>query len=344
MVQKTPKKTTNKTTKKTTAKAAPKKAKKPSTALEVVQPKPVPAVIPTPKQPVQKSFLRTVLTTILFIATLVIWFFVGQKAFFLVTQDLWLTNGSRHARPVTQQVVASVDGQAIFISDVKDFANTIPQLAELPFDVIYPQLLETMIDSKVLLKAAEKAGIDKLPDVQKALQLSRDQILSQAYLLQQLEKTVTPEQLQAAYDAEMQHFKPVDEVRASHILVKTEKEAKDIIIQLKAGADFATLANTKSIDKNSMGGDLGYFTEDMMIPEFGKAVFAMTKGQLSAPIHTPFGWHVVLLKDRRPAKAPTFDDVKAQLRQVVMEQNASRVMAEERKNMNVRVYVKRVKK
>ena len=123
--------------------------------------------------------------------------------------------------------------------------------------------------------------------------MAREQILSQAYLTKQLEQGMTPEALQALYVEEMKNYERQEEIRARHILVDSEKEAQGILMQLKSGVNFATLANEKSKDKHANGGDLGYFTENMMIPEFGKAVFAMKKGELSGPIKTPYGWHVV---------------------------------------------------
>lgn len=330
-----------KTQKKKTVKAKKASVIEKSKALEVAAPKVVPAVIPTADKPAQQSRGRKILTGILFVVTLVVWFLVGQNAFYLVTENLWLAHRGGRSLPANNEVVATIGGEPILMKDVRSFAAGIPQLAEVPFEVIYPQLLERMINSRVLLKAADQAGAEGWPDVQKALQLSRDQIVSQAYLMKQLEKSVTPEQMQALYDQEAQNFKPVDEVHASHILVKTEEEAKDILVQLRAGADFGALADTKSLDRNNVGGDLGYFTEDMVVPEFGKAAFSLKKGQLSEPVKTDFGWHVILLQDRRPITLPAFDEVKDQIKQILMEQNTRRVMAEEWKKMDVQIKKKR---
>ena len=106
---------------------------------------------------------------------------------------------------------------------------------------------------------------------------------------------------------------------------------------MKAGADFGLLADQKSIDKNAPKGDLGYFTKDMMIPEFAEAVFAMKKGQLSGPIHTAYGWHVVLLEDRRETQAPAFETVKEQIRPLAMERKIPEIIQAERVRQHVRV-------
>ena len=235
------------------------------------------------------------------------------------------------------EVVATIDGQDITLQEVRSFAATIPQLSELPFEMLYPQLLDTMINAKVLLSAAEKAGIESDENIQRNIQLAKDQILSQGYLMKRLESMITPEKLQALYDEEIKSYTPQEEIRARHILVGTKQEAQDILVQLKAGADFATLANTKSLDTENKDGELGYFTKSMMIPEFGDAVFSLKKGQLSEPIKTPFGYHVVLIEDKRLAAPPAMEDVKEQLKQTFMDQNAKTVIAEERQKLNVKV-------
>ncbi len=307
-----------------------------STAIQVVEPNPLPVVLSDTEKKT-RSVLRMLVTGFLFVVTVIIWFLVGQKIFVLATQDIWLPDyfNKHKTVAVSDEVVATVDGKPIFLSDVRSFADGIPQLTEIPFEMVYPQLLETIVDSKVMLQAAEDAGMEALPDVQRAIRQAREQILSQAYLNKQLEQSVTLDQLQTLYNQELLDFKPVEEIRARHILVKSEKEANDIIIQLKAGADFGMLAEKYSLDQNSPKGDLGYFSEDMMIPEFGRAAFALKNGQISDAVKTPFGWHVIEVEDRRMSKAPAFDDVQDQLKQMAMEQNAQKVLEAERQKQNV---------
>ena len=109
-----------------------------------------------------------------------------------------------------------------------------------------------------------------------------------------------------------------EEVHARHILVPTEAEAKDIEDELKKGADFATLAKEKSKDPGAAdGGDLGYFTKDQMVPEFSAAAFKLDKGQISDPVHTQFGWHIIKVEDKRTKPTPTFDQVRGQIENYV---------------------------
>ena len=109
-----------------------------------------------------------------------------------------------------------------------------------------------------------------------------------------------------------------EEVRARHILVENEDEAKALLDQLKGGADFATLAKEKSKDPGAAeGGDLGYFTKDQMVPEFAEAAFKLDKGQISDPVKTQFGWHVIQVLDKRTKPTPSYDQVKSQLENYV---------------------------
>ena len=240
-------------------------------------------------------------------------------------------------KPVVLDAVAVVDGEAISLSEVKDMVQDAPQLAELPFETIYPNLLEMLINNRVIMQGAKKAGVLDRPEIKRQLRLAKEQIVGQTYLDELLKARVTEEEMRALYDEEVKNFRRDEEIHARHILLKTEKEAKDVIVQLKAGADFAELANKKSLDENTEGGDLGYFTKSMMIPEFGDAVFDMKKGQLSGPIKTPFGWHVVLVEDKRLANPPSFEDVRDDIERAVMEKQLPTVLMEERQKMKVEI-------
>ena len=118
----------------------------------------------------------------------------------------------------------------------------------------------------------------------------------------------------------------------------SEKQASSILkVALGTGADFAELADKKSQDNNTTGGDLGYFTKSMMIPEFGDVVFDMKKGQLSNPIKTPFGWHVVLIEDKRLANPPSLEETRDDIKKAIMETKLPAILATERTKMNVEI-------
>ena len=289
----------------------------------------------TKKTTPKMSARRALLTGAMLVLTTVIWYQVGAVLFGFTNTPSPVTPKKVYSG---EMVVAEIDGSLIKLKDVRAFVADIPQLAELPFELVYPQVLDNMINTRVLLQGAEKAATQNDPEVKKALKMAREQILSQAYLTKQLESSITPEALQALYLEEMKNYERQEEIRARHILVETKKEADDILVQLKAGANFTDLANKKSLDADNKGGELGYFTQNMMIPEFGKAVFAMKKGELSAPIKTPFGWHVVLVEDKRLAEPPAFEQVQEQLKQIYAERNVQNVLKGEREKAGVKIY------
>ena len=243
-------------------------------------------------------------------------------------------------RPVKKKAVdaiAFVDGEPITLEQIQEMVEEMPQLKELPFETVYPNLLEMFINNRVIMQSAKKAGLFDRPEIKTQLRIAQEQIVGQTYLDELLASHVTEEEMRTLYDQEVQNFQREEEIHARHILVKTEKEAKDIIVQLKAGADFAELANKKSLDENTTDGDLGYFTKSMMIPEFGDAVFDMKKGQLSNPIKTAFGWHVVLVEDKRLANPPSFEEIHDDIMRAVMETKLPQVIEEERAKMKVQI-------
>ena len=253
-----------------------------------------------------------------------------------VEENFCHIRGADKPKP-TGEVVATIGPESVYMSEIQDYAKTIPQLADMPMDVIYPQLLQTVIDSRVLQMAADKAGILNRADVQRTIRLAQEQIVAEAYLKDELQKRATPERIKALYDSEMAKFRPVEEIRAKHILVKTEQEAKDILIRLRAGGSFAMEANKYSLDTATPDGDLGYFTEEMMIPEFSRAAFALQKGQISEPVKTPFGWHIIMLEDRRMSEPPAFEEVQDELKALFMKQEAAKVLADEREKLQVQI-------
>ena len=238
---------------------------------------------------------------------------------------------------IALDTVAFVDGRPITLTQVRELAEEMPQLEEMSFETVYPNLLEMIINNQIVMQGAEKAGVLDRPEIKTQLRLAKEHIVGQTYLDELLSAHVTEEEMQDYYNQEIKNFRREEEIHAKHILLKTEKEAQDIIVQLKAGADFAELAEAKSLDKNTEKGDLGYFTKGMMVPEFGDAVFDLKKGQLSAPIHTAFGWHIAYVEDKRLADPPAFEEVKDQIKQAVMETKLQSVLANERAKLNVKI-------
>ena len=225
------------------------------------------------------------------------------------------------AQDAQDPVVAKIDGVEITKSDL-DLAigNLDPQLAQLPEDQKKLAALSTIIDSKVIAEKARAEKLDETEDFKARLEFILDRELHNTYFKKHVVDVVTDADIKARYDKEVAALPPVEEVRARHILVKTEDEAKAVIKELGEGKDFAELAKVKSTDPNkSDGGDLGYFKKGMMVPEFETAVFAMNKGDVSKePVKTQFGFHVIKVEDKRVAPPPPFEQVKEQVKQIVM--------------------------
>ena len=218
-------------------------------------------------------------------------------------------------------VVAKVGKLEITQSDLDlAIANLDPQLAQLPDEQKKVAALSGAIDVKLLAGNADGEGLKDDAEFKKRMAFIADRELHNIYFKKHVVDAVTEDDVKARYEKEIAALPKQEEVRARHILVKTEEEAKDIIKQLDAGKDFVELAKEKSTDPNkSEGGDLGYFTKGRMVPEFEEAAFAMEKGTYSkTPIKTQFGFHVIKVEDKRDAAPPSLEEVGPQVRQLVM--------------------------
>ncbi|MDQ0321594.1 peptidyl-prolyl cis-trans isomerase C [Pararhizobium capsulatum DSM 1112] len=225
------------------------------------------------------------------------------------------------AQDAADPVIAKV-GDAEIVKSELDLAVTglDPQLAQLPDDQKRAAALSGLIDVKLLAKDADKEGLQNDEAFKKRIAYLTDRELHNAFFKKHVVDAVTAEEVKARYDVEIAKVTPPEEVKARHILVKTEDEAKAIIKELDGGKDFAELAKEKSTDPNKAdGGDLGYFTKERMVPEFSEAAFKLEKGKYTeTPVKSQFGYHVILLEDKRTQAPPTLEQVEPQVKQLVM--------------------------
>ncbi len=216
-------------------------------------------------------------------------------------------------------VVAKVDGTNVLRSEVLAFIQTLPpQLQQMPPQNLFPMAVEQVVNAKIVdLKAAKGASsLTSSDEYNKRLEEAKTQILRAVYMEQEIEKNLSDARLQKAYEEFKKQQGNVEEIKARHILVKTEAEAKEVIEKLGKGEDFTALAKARSQDTGNKdsGGDLGYFTKQDMVKEFADAAFTMQKGDTSKePVKTQFGFHVIQVEDRRMRPVPSFEDVKAGL-------------------------------
>lgn len=180
---------------------------------------------------------------------------------------------------------------------------------------IRQNVLRGIVSERLIYSQAVREGFDKSEEVKKRLAALEKQLVMQTFMESKAKSLVTDAQLKEAYNERIASTKNEEEMRARHILVASEEEAKAIAKGLKKGGDFEALAKEKSLDKGSaiQGGDLGYFTKEKMVPEFSAAVFKLKKGEISDPIKSSFGWHVVRVEDRRPVKVPPIEELREEL-------------------------------
>ncbi len=226
------------------------------------------------------------------------------------------------AQPPADPVLATVNGQAIHLSDVQEAAQALPQARTMPPQQLYPILLDQLIDARALLAKAQAAGLDKDPDVEHTMQVAQERALESALLSRAVRPQVTEAAVKARYDAEYAGKTGEEEVHARHILVPDEATAKKIIEQLQKGGDFAALSAQYSKDPGAakQGGDLGFFKKGDMVPEFSAVAFSLKDNEISPePVKTQFGWHVIQVLGHRNADVPSFDQEKDHLRQTMVQ-------------------------
>jgi peptidyl-prolyl cis-trans isomerase C len=218
------------------------------------------------------------------------------------------------AEPVTRDtVVATVNGTDITLGEVIIAASQLPaQYQQLPPDILFAGVTDQLVQQELL---AETMTGEVPARVEIALANQRRSLLAGEVISGIMEGAVTDEAVQAAYDAQYANAEPVQEWNASHILVATEEEAKAVEDRLAAGEDFAAVAQEVSTDTGSgaQGGELGWFSPGMMVPEFETGVSALEPGQVSAPIESQFGWHVIKLNETRDQPAPALEEVRGEI-------------------------------
>jgi peptidyl-prolyl cis-trans isomerase C len=235
-------------------------------------------------------------------------------------------------------VVGSVEGHLIYLSDLGEASKTLPEnLRGMPFDTLYPVLLDRMVDHEALVIMARRKGLEEKKQVQHDIQASIERILEGAYLGDVAAPLVTEQAIQARYNRQYANRPATEEVRARHILVTTEAEARKVLEDLQKGADFATIARVVSKDPDaSKGGDLGFFRREQVWPGFADVAFSLQPGQVAPnPVKNEFGWHVIKVEERRLVAPPSFSDIHDQLRQELLAAAVQQAIANARSQLAI---------
>ena len=226
---------------------------------------------------------------------------------------------------VEAKVLAKVEGIEITDEDLQiamdDIGATLPPELQGPAKENY--LIDYMIDLKLVARQAEADKTMDPKDFARRLAYYKDKVLMEGAFGLLGKKTSTDEALHKVYDEVAKSQKGQSEIHASHILVETQELAQTALKRLKAGEDFAKVATDMSNDPGSVGGDLGWFTKDRMVPEFGDAAFKLSIGQLSEPVKSQFGWHVIKLLEKREKAFPPFEAVRDQVARYALEKAQS---------------------
>jgi peptidyl-prolyl cis-trans isomerase C len=226
----------------------------------------------------------------------------------------WAPTGPALAQ--SDPVIAKVDGVEIHESDLAMAEEDVGQNAQqLTGDAKRDYLITYLSDVILASKAAEAKKVPDQKEFKSRITFIRNKLMMEM-LLQDIGKAaITPEAEKKVYEEAIKSQGAEQEVRARHILVPTEDEAKAVLAEIKKGTDFAELAKQKSKDPGAAaeGGDLGYFTKDQMVPEFAEVAFKLNKGEVSDPVKTQFGWHIIKVEDKRSKPLPEFEKVKEQI-------------------------------
>jgi peptidyl-prolyl cis-trans isomerase C len=237
-------------------------------------------------------------------------------------------------------LLARVNGQEIRWSDVAESARDLPEEYRSQVEVIFPALLQRLIDVRLIVWAAREAGLAADEDVRALVTAFEERMISEAFIRRQVADRVTLAMVRARYDAYVERLAARAEVRARHILVDSEDAAKEIIAALEAGADFAELARERSLGPTAgPGGDLDYFTRENMTPAFAEAAFALEVGDYSrTPVKTDFGWHVIKVEDRRAEEVPGFFEMRAELREKISRELMDELLRDLRERAEIELY------
>ena len=242
------------------------------------------------------------------------------------------------------KVLAKVNGVEITDQDMavakEDIGPGLP--AQLQGAARDNYILDYLIDGQIVAQKAAADKMDATPDFAKKLAYFREKLLMEALLGKVAAEAATEAAIQKAYDEVAKMQKPEMEVHARHILVENEADAKKALQRVKDGEDFGKVATEMSKDPGSKGGDLGWFTKDRMVPEFAEAAFKLEPGQISEPVKSQFGWHVIQVQEKREKKFPSLAEVHDQVARYVVQKAQSELIVGLREKAKVERFDKPV--
>jgi len=229
-----------------------------------------------------------------------------------------------------ENVVALVDGMEITETELafaaEDLAN---DLRSIPAEERRAFLITVLIDMKLMANEARKQSLDQSAAYMERLRYLEERALRRAYFTQRVEGGVGEAEVRAAYEIFVGDQAASPELRARHILLDTQEEAIAVVAELEGGRDFAETAQERSTGPSGpSGGDLGFFGRGRMVKEFEDAAFELEVGQVSVPVQTQFGWHIIKVEEMRQTPPPPFEQVAGQIQQQLMREQYDSVVNE----------------
>jgi peptidyl-prolyl cis-trans isomerase C len=238
-------------------------------------------------------------------------------------------------------VVAVVNGYEIRQTSVAAAFQRLPaQYQQIPVDTLYPQLVAQLVTNHLMEVAGRQLDLHNDDSVQARIREFEGAAIQQAYIERKIAEQITEEEVLRVYEETIGNAEGPEEVRASHILVKTEEEGVSILKELADGGDFAALARKHSTGPTGpRGGDLGYFTSDAMVEPFSAAAFALEIGAIGPdPVKTQFGWHVIKVVDKRRKPPADLEESRARIQDLLTREFITAHMAELRANAEIQTF------
>jgi peptidyl-prolyl cis-trans isomerase C len=267
------------------------------------------------------------------------------SAFVLALGALGLLAALAATARADPKILAKVDGAAITEDDyndaLADIGPGLPEKLEGPEREKY--VLDYLIDLRLVAKQALADKLDGTADFARRLAYYHDKLAMEGLLTNVAKSATTEEAERKAYDEAAKAQPPEPEVHARHILLPTEEEAKAALARIKAGEDFAKVATELSKDPAGDGGDLGWFTKDRMVPEFADAAFKLEPGQVSDPVKSQFGWHIIKVEGKRTKTFPPFEQVKDQAARFVAQKAQTALIASLRDKAKIERFAEEAK-
>lgn len=231
----------------------------------------------------------------------------------------------------SNKIIATVNEDVITLAEVELAVEFLPeQLQRLPYSELVPLIREELIDVKLLASHALNSGLVKSDEIIRRRDFYEMRLIYDYFVRDVINKKLTDEILRERYNLFIKNFIGEEEIKTSHILVSNKETAEVILVKLAEGLDFSQAAKTYSTGPSaSQGGDIGFIKIDQVVPEFGTVAFSLGIGEVSEPVKSQFGWHIIKIFEKRTQAAPSYinieETLKAQVADDLIRQEANKI-------------------